>query len=465
MKKSHYQHSAFLPQATIMLVLLFCLPEKGLGEQAKQDNNKAPLELQLILSPGKEEGNNITFSTDKSRPAVKSKRKPMVIDIADVLPLIEEHPAVAQPEIIETDVPEVVVQEAQPPVSPEDNDLDTIPVTTKEMLTTNEPHVVESIQKEESKVIYTQSEISVEEVIQEVEQEPIAPKPLYVDFKPEFSMSTGYRRDNLNFSISPSDGSPNILSELTWVDLDTFEVTSEGRWSNSSHIYVRGGFGLGWIENGDIYDSDYLSDDRQDEFSRAIADADGGTVWDATAGVGYRFDLPLSASGGKLHFIPMAGYGFNAQNFSMRRGVQLHWFDIPLGPIEDLHSTYKTIWEGPWVGFDTILGINDKHSLSATFAYHWPSYEAEADWNLRSDFAHPVSFEHSANGKGVTGSLAYRYVFSDNWFFNMEFDYRNFKTGSGDDTTYFSDGTYTIITLNEAEWESYSILFGIGFTF
>jgi outer membrane protease len=289
----------------------------------------------------------------------------------------------------------------------------------------------------------------------------------YTGYQPEFKLTTGYRRDRLHWSIAALDGSPNILSELRWDEVESLELAGELRWSNPSNLYLRACGAVGWIVDGDNRDSDYLGDDRTLEFSRSYADTDG-SVMDGSIGVGYRFDLPLFSVGDRFHLMPLAGYSYHAQNLEDTDGRQVvaaYGFPMPLGPFGGLDSSYDAYWHGPWLGFDFDLGLSERHHLTGSLEYHWADYRAEADWNLREDFQHPVSFRHKADGEGVMASIGYRYRPQNRWFLELDVHYRNMSADAGEDKTWFSDGSSLETRLNEVEWESWSVDIGLGFLF
>lgn len=458
---------------TLLLLGLLLGQAGSLGAQETKATGKKglPLQLKLVLSPGSGAAETITFSTDDSESPVK-QRVPQYTKTAEpsAEPSAQPAQAVQLPEIVQ--LPQLAQEET---INKLPEQLKTPPPAATEpkiTVTKERPLIPAEIQQppdlEKQAQPQTDPAIASAQMVEPQPQKEKSSTPAYIGFLPEFSLGAGFRRDNLNWSIAPMDLNPNVLSELTWENLDSFEITSDLRWSNSSNIYFHGKAGFGWTLSGTVIDSDYEEDDRQSEFSRSYSDAKGGTVMDGSAGLGYRFDLPLSGSGGRFQFMPMLGYSYHVQDFKMTQGRQImasEEFGVPLGPFDDLNSYYGTIWNGPWLGFDFILGLNDRHSLSGSFGYHWISYDGEADWNLRSDFAHPVSFEHSADGDGLTASLGYRYNHSDEWFWGMDFDWRDFSTRSGEDIVYFSDGTVGVALLNEVEWTSYSLYFSIGFYF
>ena len=288
------------------------------------------------------------------------------------------------------------------------------------------------------------------------------------DFRSQFLMGLGYRSDDLKWSIAGdiAGNNPNILSELTWEDLGIFQVEVENRTIIRS-IYLRGNLAYGWIFSGDNQDSDYLGDNRTLEFSRSNNSADAGNTFDASVGVGYQFLF----SSGFFGITPLVGYSYHEQNLTMTDGNQTLTSPIapPLGPFPGLDSSYDTQWKGPWLGVDAAFSsasssnkttVFDEYELILGFEYHWADYEAEADWNLRTDFAHPKSYEHEADGTGVVLSADLNIYFNAHWALNLNANYQTWETDPGTDRTFFADGTVSETRLNTVEWDSYAVMIG-----
>jgi hypothetical protein len=279
-------------------------------------------------------------------------------------------------------------------------------------------------------------------------------------------LNTGYRVDDLDWNIAGNlDGTnPNIFSELTWEDLEIFQVKANMRTAVNNTFYVRASLAYGWILGGENQDWDYNGDNRTQLYSRSINNADDGDVWDATLGIGYQFNL-LSD---RLRLIPLGGYAYSEQNLKLTDGVQtlsLPPATQPLGPIGGLNSTYETKWNGPWLGVDFWLQASPKITLYGSFEYHWADYEAEANWNLRADLAHPKSFEHDADGSGIVIAFAGEYVLEGPWSVSLAANYQDWSTDAGTDRLYRADGTTSDTRLNEVNWKSYAILVGITYRF
>ena len=288
-----------------------------------------------------------------------------------------------------------------------------------------------------------------------------------VPLETEFILSAGYRKDDLDWSIAGnSDGSnPNILSELTWEDVESYQVKLQGSMVWPNRIAVRGYVNYGWIFDGDNQDSDYLGDNRTFEFSRSNNDTDDDDLWDASLAIGYPFRFGQTVLG---TFTPLLGYSYHEQNLNITNGYQT----IPnLGPFPGLDSSYETEWYGPWIGFELrfkardIVAFAHRFEPYVTYEYHWVDYNAEADWNLRDDFAHPKSFEHDADGTGWKIGTGFNVWLHRNWALNFNFDYQDWSTDSGQDKVFFSDGRTAETKLNEVNWTSYALSLGVSLRF
>lgn len=291
----------------------------------------------------------------------------------------------------------------------------------------------------------------------------------------EFLLSNGYRRDHLDWNIAGNkDGSnPNILSELTWDDLEIYQIKLQNKIILPGIAYVRAALNYGWIFDGENQDSDYLGDNRTFEFSRSNNSADDGHVVDATAALGYPFRFRFSQNQ-IFSMTPLIGYSYHEQNLKIKDGYQT--ISTPgltpdIGPLQGLNSSYDTEWKGPWIGVDLQVGSNEIASLVEriemvfSFEYHWADYQAEANWNLRADLAHPTSFKHDADGNGVVIAIGFNIVLSSHWVLSLNYDYQTWDTDDGKDRVFRADGTRSDTRLNEVNWESHTLSLGIGLRF
>ena len=269
----------------------------------------------------------------------------------------------------------------------------------------------------------------------------------------------GQRKGELRWNIA-SDASgnktPNILSELTFADLSIFEIQGgvDIRFNRGMlrNFRIEGHIKSGTNSDGLVTDSDYYDDNRTNEYSRSESNPDGSTTFDGKFIIGYEMQWSEH-----IVITPLIGYRYNRQSLKMKDGEQIldtRPVALSLGPFSsELNSTYEAEWNSAIFGLDTQYRTH-KHQFSFRLEFTISDYYAEANWNLRSDFAHPKSFAHWAKGTGNNIEFKYQYNLSP--LFSLWISYRleDWKTNEGDDVVYFADGTKAGTQLNEVVWES-----------
>lgn len=279
------------------------------------------------------------------------------------------------------------------------------------------------------------------------------------------SVNVGYglRQDDLVWSIG-YPGGPNILSELTWDDVESVQLKGRADLVFYDHFVLDGMYAYGDVYDGTNQDSDYLGDFRTYEFSRSRNDSNGDDVNDFSLGAGYRlyFDLPKKDFYfKKAQLTLLAGYSYHEQNFKMTNGYQV----IPAtGAFSGLDSSYKTEWESTWIGVD-LKAMRKDFTAFLRFEYHWADYYGYGNWNLRTDFAHPKSFEHFADAYGRVLTFGGDYAFTENLSVNLTFDVQDWDSEDGIDRTHYSDGTSGECPFNTANWESFAAMLGLTYYF
>lgn len=297
----------------------------------------------------------------------------------------------------------------------------------------------------------------------------------------ELQFGSGYRNGELDWNIAGANNNPDVLSELEWEDLDIFQTEAATRiWFGSARVpdlslCLKSSAAYGWILDGDNRDSDYAGDHRTLEFSRSENSGEGGNVLDLSIAIGPQWSFRQQ----QITIALLAGWSYHEQNLEISDGQQtmsepdlaatLDMDPPPVppatGPISGLDSSYDTQWWGPWLGTDLSWRLNKHLSLSGSFAWHFVEYEAEADWNLRTTLAHPVSFRHQADGRGLTLDLGLQYRLSPVWLLDLSYAYQDWRTDDGDSFTYFADGSSGRTRLNEANWRSQSVMLGLDYRF
>ncbi len=294
----------------------------------------------------------------------------------------------------------------------------------------------------------------------------------------KLQLGSGYRSGELDWNIAHPSGSPDVLSELEWEDLDIYQTEAKAQtwfgsttWPNLS-LYLKGSAAYGWVIDGENRDSDYAGDNRTLEFSRSENSGDGGNTLDLSIAAGPQIKLWQ----GKLAVALLVGWSYHEQNLEITDGQQT-LSDAGLaasigaspppavGPFYGLDSSYDAKWWGPWLGTELSWQLNERATLSGAFAWHFADYEAEADWNLRSDLDHPVSFRHYADGHGLTLGLGLEYQLSDTWLLEFSYDYQDWQADNGSSHTYAAAGGRSRTRLNDVNWRSHSALLSLGYQF
>jgi hypothetical protein len=285
--------------------------------------------------------------------------------------------------------------------------------------------------------------------------------------KVSLEVGSGYRVDSLSFNIAadPTGAStPNVLSELTWRDLKIFQTQATVRAETEYGLYGKAMVGYGWIVAGSNQDSDYNGDDRTLEYSRSNNDAGFGHVLDGSLALGYDWRV----GEGDVSLIPLLGLSYAEQRLSMRNGFQTLSAppqNLPPGPFNGLDSSYDARWLGPWLGADAEWR-RGRLTLGASGEYHFAAaYSATANWNLRDDFQHPDSFDHSATAEGVVAAASLAWKVDDRWSVRAEGRWQDWSTGHGTDFTNFANGGAGATRLNRVTWTSTSATLSAAYRF
>lgn len=280
-------------------------------------------------------------------------------------------------------------------------------------------------------------------------------------------ISAGPRYDTMRWNIG-GHGGPNILSELGW-KVPAVQLRVDGDWTHVSGFTIKGWLAYaGAVEGGEVRDSDYALDNRQAEFSRSYSKTDEGRMVDASLGAGWRLPLGRSAA-----LTPLLGVARYSSEYRMRDGQQT-WVDDDLDGkndlsssrrIHNLHSSYKPVWTSYWHGVDAEWQALPRLSLRAAVKQHFFRYKADANWNLRGSFAHPVSFTHQGYGQGWEGDLTADWHLAGGHRLTLDVNKRELRMKNGTDTTYFADDSSGTIRLNEALADSWSARLGYRYEY
>ncbi len=293
-----------------------------------------------------------------------------------------------------------------------------------------------------------------------------------------FTGQGGYRVDQLDWNIAadPSgNATPNILSELTWKDIEilTVKTTADGKFTLGKSPYPLAWqvkFDYGWILAGENQDSDYAGNNRTLEWSRSNNQSDNGNVLDFSFAIGMNFIMPNK----NITITPLIGYSYHEQDLTITDGRQTVSVQSlapegvnvpPVGPIPGLDSTYEPSWHGPWIGGEISVTPLEKLTVTGLLEIHALRYRADLDWNLRNDLAHPVSFQQRGDGIGLDLGLGAQYHPRETVTFMLNFHYKYYRIEDGTHRAFSAFGGSSATRLNEVNWESAGISAGIRIAF
>ncbi len=293
------------------------------------------------------------------------------------------------------------------------------------------------------------------------------------------TLGAGLRFDEFDWNIAgnAAGSNPNILSELSWSDIESQQLSLGAKAQVGEHFYGRGHLNYAWIDSGTVRDSDYGGDNRTQEWSRSICESNDDELWDVVLGGGY----PFAFNQRRWLLAPMLGGSIHKQNLRITNGRQVlsatppPGYDPPpaIGPLNSqLNSLYEARWMSVWSGLDVRYQMAAKADnpppmewgLSLTYHF-WGDYQAEANWNLREDLAHPVSFEHESDGSGIGLQAEWLIRVSRYLNVNLNWNYSQWETDAGNVTVHYSDGGEQITRLNEVNWDSQSFMLGLALRF
>jgi hypothetical protein len=282
------------------------------------------------------------------------------------------------------------------------------------------------------------------------------------------SLYLSQARSDFNWSIASNgrgDATPNILSELTYRDLqsthwhldNTFNYNVNGQWSWTNQVKLA----TGVIDSGQVQDSDYDSDHRQNEYSRSYSYPKGSVLRDVILASGLQRQLSPHWQGSGL-----IGVSQHRQAFSKTNGEQVLATQNrtpSVGKFGGLSSSYAADWQSIWLGIGASWQ-SQGHQLTWQVEQHLSNFYAEANWNLRSDFAHPKSFDQLATGQAQVLSMRYQKVMNPRLNLLINWQTEHWHTDAGIDTVYFANGGKATTRLNEAKWQTQRLSIGLNLT-
>lgn len=271
----------------------------------------------------------------------------------------------------------------------------------------------------------------------------------------ELGITYGYGIDTLDYRWSVSGNiygtSPNIMSELSWNNLQ----------GNAHHLGLEFIASSGWMgrstlqmnefnQGGQVQDSDYLYDNRTGEFSRSFSLPNGSNSQDLTLLAGHKLSLNESQN---ISITPIIGISRNLTELRMVSGKQT----IPASTsYPNLDNRYRAQFDAILAGVEACWWMTPTLGLDLKWHHAWLNYHAEADWNLRTDFQHPVSFYHDGKGSDNRWTIGLLGRINNEWQMELAYTFRQGSLQNGIDVVNLSNGSQQRTLLKEVEWSTTS---------
>jgi hypothetical protein len=273
-----------------------------------------------------------------------------------------------------------------------------------------------------------------------------------------------------NIASEPSGRfTPNILSELSYRNMHATGIgTTLARLyplNDDVALYADVHFSRASIHAGISQDSDYSANDRQGEFSRSYADINNDDNHTDGFNLGFKMRW-LDRQHDFLNFF--IGRQQQDMNITTTNGMIAFSDDFPTGfALDDLNSTYNSRFDA-WS-----LGIGSEHQLtwgviSLRYDYDDTNFDAKANWNLREDFAHPVSFTHNGQGHGQRFQIGYSYPLTAHLRLHAHWQHSQYAIRNGYDQIFYIVGSETlayVTRLNAVDYRSRQFQLGMEYLF
>ena len=263
----------------------------------------------------------------------------------------------------------------------------------------------------------------------------------------------GERKDAMSWAVATDlvGTPPNIMSELSWRNLRGWEHNFGLKYIGSAGWMAHADLQMARFDRGgQVQDSDYYYDNRNGEYSRSLNATRGSAAQDITLLIGRRFYMDENTT---LAISPAIGLSRNISDLRNNNGVQV----IPAsGPYPNLDSRYRAQFSSLLAGAETRWWFAQPFGLDLKWHRHWFNYHAEADWNLRTDFQHPVSFYQDGHGVDNRWSLGLLTCLNKEWTMELAFGRRNGSMQNGLHVANLADGTRQSTLLRNVEWSSSS---------
>ncbi|SHG90578.1 hypothetical protein [Flagellimonas flava] len=251
--------------------------------------------------------------------------------------------------------------------------------------------------------------------------------------------------ENFSWSIAGNleGADPNILSELEWENLVNAGFLIGLRYKISSQFRIVLSQVVMTTLSGNVTDTDYEGDNRQNPVFRTSENANKGHFVQSDVGMTYDFQL-----GRNLYMIPYLGVVYSNRYLSI------------INKSNGLDSSYRPYTYGPTLGVTLKMGFKNHWEVAFESRLGATKYRASGDWNLIEELQHPDSFRHKANMYSINSQFSViKSIGKSSLAVILFYDYAS--SDEGVDTLFFEDGSVAYTQFNGASSQT----FGLGLSY
>ncbi|WP_175632974.1 omptin family outer membrane protease [Pedobacter ghigonis] len=270
----------------------------------------------------------------------------------------------------------------------------------------------------------------------------------------EIKPSIGIQQAKSDWSIAgnASGTSPNILSELIWKNLKGPSFGLDIKYHITDRLTVKTSNQYGNITKGEVEDTDYADDNRQNAFYFDLLNANKGYLFNSSLQLSYQL-----FSFDQFAVNPIIGLSYHQQKFHLLESAS----NITSA---GLNSTYQTRYKGFDFGLEGTFKAKS-FRVTAGILGGFYTYSAKANWNLIPDFQKPVSFTHAANSFSISGNVNLAVPLNKTLQLELDYKINNINTYSGVDRAYFNNKQPEETQFNGANFRANTIALGLNFSF
>lgn len=265
---------------------------------------------------------------------------------------------------------------------------------------------------------------------------PALSQPAELQERFKISLTPLWTVENFRWSIAGNEQgtNPDILSELNFTRLKRTGVAIQACYRVSNRFGLEATATMQYGYSGRVTDIDYAGNNRSRIVTFLKFRSRKNNVYDYRMQGHYQLlqDGIVSVAAGAGYFIAKAGYRMQGRSAADVKGI------------------YDVQWQGPFLGINAKIILPRYWEVHANITGQYHTYYAEADWRLRSDFSHPLSFVHRATGGGVNGRLGLHYQLNPQVGLQLNGALQQWNTGTGSDQLFMADDRLVTTRMNES---------------